>query len=171
MNETRVRDLAFVLRCSGAATLSFVMAEIGGLPHPVWAVMSGIIVGQEKLGDTRQATIGRFVGTLLGVIIAVVIGTTSQQFGVGAAGEIAIAVGLAAIIARRYPSMKVCMWTCPIVFLTTTAQTPLWEVGMYRGAEVLLGSAVGAALHAVAERIIWVRYSRSHSMEKHDPSI
>lgn len=161
MNETRVRDLAFVLRCSGAATLSFILAEAVRLPHPVWAAMSGIIVGQEKLGDTRQATIGRFVGTLLGVIIAVVVGTASQWLGAGQAYEIAIAVGLAAIIVRRYPSLKVCMWTCPIVFLTTTADTPLWEVGLYRGAEVLLGSAVGTLVHAVAEQIIWVRYGRS----------
>lgn len=160
MNETRVRDLAFVLRCSGAATLSYILAEAAGLPHPVWAAMSGIIVGQEKLGDTRQATIGRFAGTLLGVIIAVVIGTAAQGFGIGPVAEIAIAVALAAVIVRRYPSLKVCMWTCPIVFLTTTAETPLWEVGMYRGAEVLLASAVGAALHAIAEQIIWMRYGR-----------
>lgn len=161
MNETRVRDLAFALRGSGAATLSFILAAAAGLPHPVWAAMSGIIVGQEKLGDTGQATVGRFVGTLLGVIVAVLIGTVSQWFGAGATVEIAIAVGLAAIIVRRYPSFKVCMWTCPIVFLTSTAEMPLWEVGMYRGAEVLLGGAVGAALHALAERIIWMRYGRT----------
>lgn len=158
MKEPRFRDLAFVLRCSGAATLSFVLAQASGLPHPVWAAMSGIIVGQEKLGDTRKTNIGRFVGTLLGVIIAVIVGTALQYCAAGPVAEIAVAVGLAATIVRRCPSLKVCMWTCPIVFLTSTAQTPLWEVGMYRGAEVLLGSVVGPALHAFSERIIRVRY-------------
>lgn len=158
MKEPHFRDLAFVLRCSGAATLSFVLAQASGLPHPVWAAMSGIIVGQEKLGDTRKTNIGRFVGTLLGVIIAVIVGTALQYCAAGPVAEIAVAVGLAATIVRRYPSLKVCIWTCPIVFLTSTAQTPLWEVGMYRGAEVLLGSVVGPALHAFSERIIRVRY-------------
>lgn len=158
MKEPHFRDLAFVLRCSGAATLSFVLAQASGLPHPVWAAMSGIIVGQEKLGDTRKTNIGRFVGTLLGVIIAVIVGTALQYCAAGRVAEMAVAVGLAATIVRRYPSLKVCIWTCPIVFLTSTAQTPLWEVGMYRGAEVLLGSVVGPALHAFSERIIRVRY-------------
>lgn len=158
MKEPRFRDLAFVLRCSRAATLPFVLSQASGLPHPVWAAMSGIIVGQEKLGDTRKTTIGRFVGTLLGVIIAVIVGTALQYCAAGPVAEIAVAVGLAATIVRRCPSLKVCMWTCPIVFLTSTAQTPLWEVGMYRGAEVLLGSVVGAALHAFSDRIIQVRY-------------
>ncbi len=158
MKEPHFRDLAFVLRCSGTATLSFVLAQASGLPHPVWAAMSGIIVGQEKLGDTRKNTVGRFVGTLLGVIIAVIVGTALQYCAAGPVAEIAVAVGLAATIVGRYPSLKVCICTCPIVFLTSTAQTPLWEVGMCRGAEVLFGSVVGAALHAFSERIIRVRY-------------
>lgn len=143
-----------MLRCSAAATLSFLLAQAVGLPHPVWAAMTGVIVSQEKLGDTRQATVGRFVGTLLGVVIAVVIGTLAQRTGAGAAAEIAIAVALAAVAARHHPAIKVCMWTCPIVFLTATPGTPLWEVGLFRGAEVLLGGATGAALHVLAEHAI-----------------
>ncbi|MEJ2410680.1 MAG: FUSC family protein [Novosphingobium sp.] len=154
MTEAHARDLAFVLRCSCAATLSFLLAQAVGLPHPVWAAMSGVIVGQEKLGDTRQATIGRFIGTLLGVMLAVAIGTLSQWVRMDTAVEIAVAVALAAVAARRWPPIRVCMWTCPIVFLTATPGMPLWEVGLFRGAEVLLGGAVGATLHFFAEAAI-----------------
>lgn len=161
MTEARARDLAFVLRCSGAATLSFLLAGAVALPHPVWAAMSGIIISQEKLGDTRQATIVRFLGTLLGVAIAVAVGTLSGWIGANTAAEIAISVALAAVATRRYPALKVCMWTCPIVFLTVTPGTPLWEAGLFRGAEVLLGGLVGAALHFLAEIFIERAYDGS----------
>lgn len=154
MTQAQARDLAFVLRCSGAATLSYLLAGAVALPHPVWAAMSGVIVGQERLGDTRQATVGRFFGTLLGVAIAVCVGTLGGWLGANTATEMALAVALAAIAARRRPALRVCMWTCPIVFLTVTPGTPLWEVGLFRGAEVLLGGLVGAALHSLAEFVI-----------------
>jgi uncharacterized membrane protein YgaE (UPF0421/DUF939 family) len=154
LTEDRARELAFVFRCSGAATLSFLLAQAVGLPHPVWAAMTGVIVGQEKLGDTRQATLGRFVGTLLGVAIAVLIGLPAEWAGAGNAVKIALSVALAAVIARRHPLVKVCMWTCPIVFLTATPGLPLWHVGLNRGAEVMLGGVVGTLLHLLVEIMI-----------------
>ena len=95
VTEARARDLAFVLRCSGAATVSFLLAEAVALPHPVWAAMSAVIVSQEKLGDTRQVTVGRFFGTLLGVAIAVSVGTLAGRLGASIVAEMAIAVALA----------------------------------------------------------------------------
>ncbi len=154
MTEDQAREIAFVTRCSGAATLSFILAQAVGLPHPVWAAMTGVIVGQEKLDETRQATLGRFFGTLLGVAIAVVVGSIAEWSGAGTASKIAISVALAAIAARRHPLIRVCMWTCPIVFLTATPDLPLWRVGLYRGTEVMLGGAVGALLHLIAEPLI-----------------
>lgn len=154
MTEDQTRDVAFVIRCSGAATIAFLVAQAVGLPHPVWAAMTGVIVGQEKLGDTRRATLGRFVGTLLGVAIAVGIGSLAEWVGAGTATKIFVSVAIAAVMARRHPGIKVCMWTCPIVFLTATPALPLWQVGIYRGAEVLLGGIVGALLHQFSEIII-----------------
>lgn len=161
VTEARARDLAFVLRCSGAATVSFLLAEAVALPHPVWAAMSAVIVSQEKLGDTRQVTAGRFFGTLLGVAIAVSVGTLAGRLGASIVAEMAIAVALAAIVARRHPALRVCMWTCPIIFLTVTPGTPLWEAGLFRGAEVLLGGVVGAVLHFLAEIVIERAYDKS----------
>lgn len=154
MTEDQARELAFVVRCSGAATLSFILAQAVGLPHPVWAAMTGIIVGQEKLGDTRQATLGRLFGTVLGIGIAVTVGLLAQSIGAGTATKIAVSVAIAAVIARRHSLMRVCMWTCPIVFLTATPDLPFWRVGVYRGAEVMLGGVVGAVLHLAAEMVI-----------------
>jgi uncharacterized membrane protein YccC len=152
--EKLARDIAFVLRCSGAATLSYLAALAVGLPHPVWAAMSGVIVGQEQLGETRQATVGRLVGTLLGVAVAVLVGGLTAPLGTGVAIQIALAVALCAVAARRYPVIRVCMWTSPIVFLMADPATPLIVVGLYRGTEVLLGGTIGAMLHVIAEAVI-----------------
>ena len=67
------RHVAFILRCSSAAALAFLLAGAVGLPHPVWATMSGIIVSQEKLNDTNRVTLWWLTGTVVGVISAVIV--------------------------------------------------------------------------------------------------
>ncbi len=152
--EEIARHIAFVVRCSGAATLSYMLANAIGLPHPVWASMSGVIVSQEKLNDTRTATAGRLFGTVVGVVVAVLVGSVLQPLHADVAVQMAVAVAIAAIIARRYPLVRVCMWTCPLVFLETDPATPMLVVGFQRGAEVLLGGVVGAVLHWISEVVI-----------------
>jgi uncharacterized membrane protein YccC len=149
-----VRNIAFVLRCSAAATFSYMLARAVGLPHPVWAAMSGIIVSQENLTQTHNATVGRLFGTVIGVVIAVAVGHLLAPLHANVAIQMALAVALAAIVARRYPVVRVCMWTCPIVFLSSDRATPLSMVGFYRGMEVLVGGLVGAVLHWISEKII-----------------
>jgi uncharacterized membrane protein YccC len=152
MRKDTVRHVAFVLRCSAAATGALLLARAVGLPHPVWAAMSGIIVSQENLTQTHNATVGRLCGTVIGVVIAVTVGHLLAPLHAGVAVQMAVAVALAAVVARRYPLLRVCMWTCPIVFLTSDKETPLLMVGLYRGAEVLLGGLLGALLHWGSEK-------------------
>jgi uncharacterized membrane protein YccC len=155
------RYVAFVLRCSAAATFSYMLASAIGLPHPVWAAMSGIIVSQEKLTETRSAMAWRLIGTVIGIVVAVAVGSLTAPLGADVAIQIALAVGLCAIVARRYPAVRVCMWTGPIVFLTVDPGMPLYMVGLYRGTEVFLGGLVGAALHAVSEAVIRGLFGRT----------
>ena len=154
MQKELVRHIAFVLRCSAAATCSYLLADALRLPHPVWAAMSGVIVSQENLTQTHNATVGRLFGTVIGVVIAVTVGHFLMPLHAGVAVQMALAVALAAVVARRYPIVRVCMWTCPIVFLSADRGMPLRMVGFYRGAEVLVGGLLGAALHWISERII-----------------
>jgi uncharacterized membrane protein YccC len=153
MRKELVRHIAFVVRCSAAATCAYLLARAVGLPHPVWAAMSGIIVSQENLTQTHSATVGRLFGTVIGVVIAVTVGHLLTPLHAGVAVQMAVAVALAAVVARRYPIVRVCMWTCPIVFLSDQA-TSLLKVGLNRGAEVLLGGLIGAALHWISEKAI-----------------
>jgi len=156
MQKETVRSVAFVLRCSASATGAYLLASAVGLPHPVWAAMSGIIVSQDNLTQTKNATAGRLFGTVIGVAIAVTVGKLLTPLHAAVAVQMAVAVALAAVVARKYPLLRVCMWTCPIVFLTSDKATPLLMVGLYRGAEVLLGGLLGAVLHWVSEKLIAV---------------
>ncbi|GEO83004.1 FUSC family protein [Pararhodospirillum oryzae] len=146
------RHGAFVARCSAAALLSYELAGWVGLPHPVWAAISGIIVSQERLTETTSATIGRLSGTVVGIAVAVAVGSLLDLWGAGVAVQMTCAVAVSAALARRFPLVRVAMWTAPIVFLTDPEATPLVEAGLWRGAEVMVGGLVGAALHWGSEQ-------------------
>jgi uncharacterized membrane protein YccC len=64
MNYGRIR---FVVRCALVASLAYVVAEHIGLPQPVWAPISALVVTQESVTATLSSIHGRFFGTLLGV--------------------------------------------------------------------------------------------------------
>jgi uncharacterized membrane protein YccC len=145
------RSVAFVLRCSGAAVLSSLLAHGVGLPHAVWAAISGIVVCQEKLAETQSATVGRVFGTLVGIAIAVVVGSVLRPFSAAVETQMGLAVAVSAVVAKRYALLRVCMWTCPIVFLSADPWTPLYIIGFHRGAEVLVGALVGIALHGISD--------------------
>jgi uncharacterized membrane protein YgaE (UPF0421/DUF939 family) len=154
MREDFARHVAFVLRCSGAATFAYLLAGAVGLPHPVWAAMSGVIVSQQSFAETRSAMGGRLLGTVIGIGVAIAVGLSMAPLGASIAVQMAVAVALCAIVARRHVALRVCMWTCPIVFLTASPATPIEIAGLYRGAEVILGAAVGGALHLAAEALL-----------------
>jgi len=149
--ETLSRHAAFVLRCSGAASLSYLLGAAVGLQHPVWASISSIIVSQEKLNETNSATLWRLAGTIIGVAVTVAVGSLLIPFGTNTAVQLSCAVALCAAIVRLFPALKVSMWTAPIVLLSGAPSIPLLDTGLYRGAEVLVGGLVGAALHWLAE--------------------
>lgn len=146
-----VRHLLFVSRCAAAAALSYLLTQWVGLPHPVWAVMSGLIVSQERLNDTRRATLTRFGGTLAGVAVAVLTGLVLLPLHLDLTAQMAIAVAICAALSRVLPCLRVSLWTVPAVFLTATPPLSIWDAGLDRGVEVILGGLVGAALHQLAE--------------------
>jgi len=69
----------------------------------------------------------------------------ASHLAINMAGQIALSVGLCAILARAWPSTRVCMWTGSIVLLTAEPALPITHAALYRGSEALLGAFVGAA--------------------------
>ncbi|MFT2093879.1 FUSC family protein [Acidiphilium multivorum] len=148
------RDIAFVFRCSATATIAYALASSLGLAHPVWASISGIIVSQERLDQTKSAVLWRFAGTIVGIVVAILAGGLIASTGLGVAIQTGVSVAVCAGLVRRWPDLKVAMWTAPIVFFDRDTGGSLLMVGYWRGSEVILGGLVGTALHLLAEKAI-----------------
>jgi uncharacterized membrane protein YgaE (UPF0421/DUF939 family) len=156
-----VELVCFVLRCAGAATLAYLLASAVGLPHPLWACASALIVTQDNLAATLETIVGRVLGTLIGVTVAVAIGAFASRLGLGVAAQLAIAVSICALFAWRRPEIRSCLWTSPIVLITAGPTESIVTAGFHRGSEVILGVLVAGLLHIGADRgVSWANRVR-----------
>lgn len=107
--------------------------------------MSALIVSHEKISSTRAQVTGRIAGTVIGAIIALLVYRLGMSL--PATIQLAIAVGICALIASGRPTLRVCLWTCPLVLLTASPSESPEVAALSRTAEVLLGALIGGALH------------------------
>jgi len=146
-----LRAIAFVIRCSGAATVALELASLLGLPEALWAAMSAIVVSQEHLHETRSSLAGRILGTLLGVGVTVAVSKFASWTATSILVQMTITVAICALVVIKLPKLRVAMWTCPIILLTAEPSVPIIMVALYRASEVILGAFVGGVFHWAAE--------------------
>ncbi|MBB5192314.1 putative membrane protein YccC [Silvimonas terrae] len=157
----------FVVRCAASATLAWYAAVLLQSPHPVWASMSALIVSQETVHATRSSVSGRVAGTLIGALVALAVNVAGDHWQLAVPLQLAAAVGICAIIAMGRPAIRVCLWTCPLVLLTTTSTESPFLTAVYRTAEVLIGVIIGGLLHlAEASLMTWLRLGRYRLAEE-----
>ncbi len=157
----------FVVRCAASATLAWYAAVLLQSPHPVWASMSALIVSQETVHATRASVLGRVAGTLIGALVALVVNVAGDHWQLAVPLQLAVAVGICAIIAMGRPAIRVCLWTCPLVLLTTTSTESPLLTAVYRTAEVLIGVIIGGLLHlAEASLMTWLHLGRYRLAEE-----
>jgi uncharacterized membrane protein YccC len=170
MGKKSIRAIAFILRCSGAATVGYELASALGLHQALWAAMSAVIVSQEHLHETRSTLVGRIFGTLLGIGVTVGVSEAASRIAASTAVQMAVAVGICALIVREFPKLRVAMWTCPIILLTAQTSAPIVLVALRRGSEVLLGAMVGWIFHWGAEVVVDALANRALSLRQHHAS-
>ena len=151
MNYRRIR---FVVRCALVASLAFVVAEHIGLPQPVWAPISALVVTQESVTATLSSILGRFFGTLLGVSVALLVHRAGTGANISLVSQIALSVAICAACTGGYPKVSVCLWTCPLVLVTATPIGGAEMTALVRGSEVVLGAAIGGFVHICEERAL-----------------
>jgi uncharacterized membrane protein YgaE (UPF0421/DUF939 family) len=145
--------LAFVIRCTGAGILAYLLAGAVGLPYPLWACIFALISSTVALAATFKAIGGRVVGTVIGVIVAVAVGLVAARYSLGTVWQIAIAVPICAVFAWRWPAIQLCLWTAPLVLVNATPSQSIAIVGFDRGCEVVIGLLVGGLLHLGSESL------------------
>lgn len=157
----------FVIRCAAAASLAYELARLVGLQHPVWAPVSALIVSQESVAATLDSIQGRFAGTFIGLVIALLVNAVGRWLGIPLVLQIGAAVAICASATAGRPAIRVCLWTCPLILVTAVSGPAPALVAAFRATEVLLGAVVGGVTHVLEERIGSAARARSSAGHKH----
>jgi uncharacterized membrane protein YccC len=144
----------FALRCAGSAALAYFAAKALGLPKPVWAPVSALIVSQETFQATRGSVQGRITGTLHGAVLALGTYLAGGWLDIPVIGQLAIMVGLAGFVAKEKPPLRACLWTGPIILLTAGPSVTIEAAVLYRTSEVILGALSGVLLHWIENTVV-----------------
>jgi uncharacterized membrane protein YccC len=142
----------FVLRCSAAASLAYGLATLVGFQHPVWAPIEALVVSQENISDTVDSIYGRLIGTLVGVVVALLASIFGRMGGLPLMPQIALSVTVCAVATFGRPTIRVCLWTCPLILVTAPSLGPTELAGLVRVSQVLLGAMVGGMAHVLDQR-------------------
>lgn len=137
--------LTLAIRVTVAAILALVSAQLLGLPLPLWAVLTAVIVTQMSVGRSLKATGDYLAGTVGGAIyggaVAVLI---PHQGELSLLLVLIVAVAPLALLAAGRPNMNVVPITAIIILLLPglTHASPL-DSAVNRVLEVALGAVVG----------------------------
>jgi uncharacterized membrane protein YgaE (UPF0421/DUF939 family) len=136
-----VPALQLSLRAAVAAILAFGVAQLLHLPHPVYALISAIIVTDLQAVETRRLAVPRLIGTLIGSLFGAAMNSVLPPslwvLGVG----IMISMFVTQLIALPATG-KVAGFVCAIILLDH-GDAP-WTYALYRMIETALG--IGAAM-------------------------
>lgn len=137
--------LTLAVRITVAAILALVAAQFLGLPLPLWAVLTAMIVTQMSVGRSLKATgdylAGTVGGAIYGGLVAVLIPHDSE---LSLLIVLVIAVAPLALLAAGRPNMNVVPITAIIILLLPglTHANPIASA-VNRVLEVALGAVVG----------------------------
>lgn len=159
-----VRDhrvqLAFSLRVTVAAVLSFLLSRALHVPLPLWTVLTAVILTQATFGSSLKATIDYLVSTFCGSVYAGLISVLIPHEGqMAQAGLLALAVAPLALLAGLRPSFSTATFTGVLVLLVPEiAHVGPITSAVYRVIEVAVG-----ALTALVVSLV-VLPARAHSL-------
>jgi hypothetical protein len=142
-----IKHSRFIFRCAVAGSLAYFVADHIGLHHAVWAPISALAISQENIAATLSSAQGRFVGTLLGAIVALFVHWLGGLVNAPLMLQIAAAVAICATYAAGRPPLRVCLWTCPLVLVTAPSGGGADIIVVLRSSEVILGAIVGGFVH------------------------
>jgi uncharacterized membrane protein YccC len=126
-----------------------------GLPRPFWAMMTAYIVSAPFAGPTRSKAIYRFAGTFIGAIGAVLLvpNLVNSPELLSLAVALWVAVCLYISLLDRTPRSYVVMlagYTCALIaFPSVDRPETLFDVGLARVEEILLGMGCATLVHSL----------------------
>jgi uncharacterized membrane protein YgaE (UPF0421/DUF939 family) len=133
--------LQLSLRAAVAAIVAFGVAQLLQLPHPVYAMISAIIVTDIQAAETRKLALPRLIGTLIGSVFGAAMNSMlpPSLWTIGAGIMIAMFVTQQISLPA---TAKLAGYVCAIILLDR-GNTP-WSHAFFRMIETTLG--IGGAI-------------------------
>ena len=139
-------QLAFCLRVTVSAVLALFVAQVLGLPMPLWSVLTAVIVNQLSSGRSLKTSsnylLGTIGGSIYGGVVALLIPHASEWALLGA---LVIAVAPLALYSAAHANMNVVPVSAIIVLLMpalSSHRDPL-HAAIDRILEVSVGAVIG----------------------------
>lgn len=146
-HETLIGMFANSARTAVAATVSFLIARLFGLPEAYWAPVLTLVIMQSTLGAALKISGERFAGTILGAIAGAVLARALPQawwaFGLGI-----FILGVVCSVLRFQNSYRFAGITLAIIVLVPRTSLPS-VIALHRFIEVTIGILVGLLMTAI----------------------
>jgi uncharacterized membrane protein YccC len=150
-----LQEALFSVKSFAASMLAVYISMRIGLPRPFWAMMTAYIVSAPFAGPTRSKGIYRIIGTFLGAAAAVLLVPNLVDSPELLSLGIALWVGgcLYISLLDRTPRSYVVMlagYTCALIaFPTVERPETMFDVGLARMEEILLGMGCATLIHTL----------------------
>jgi len=142
----RRAELRHAFRVAVAASLSFALAKLLGLPQGYWSVITAVVVVQTSIGATLGASRDRLIGTGVGALVGALAAGLGQASGSswGELGALAVSVAVLGYAASVRPSLKIAPVTAVIMIVGgTSAQHGFALTAILRVSGIALGGVLG----------------------------
>ena len=131
------------LRTAAAGGLTMVVAQALSLPQGYWAVISAVIIIQNRIGASLQAAASRVAGTLAGGVVGFAIAMVTPSTPTGTLVGLVVAVGVLGMMAARNPSLRVAPVTAAILLVSAPSHVDVMISAAHRMIEILIGCGIG----------------------------
>lgn len=145
-----LRGLQLALRASVAAGIAIALAQLLGLPHPLYAFLAAVIVTDLAPSQSRKLALHRIVATVVGAICGALL-TLLLPAGPLAVGFSILVAMLACQLVQIPDAAKVAGFICGILVLEHSAEP--WLNAFARFVETTLGVVVALLVSYVPKLI------------------
>ena len=142
--------LQLSVRSATAATIAYAVAEGLGLPGPIYALISGVMVTDLDPAKSRSLAVPRILGTAIGSALG---GALAPAMALGV-WLVAVAIAAAMLVAhvlRKPEAAKLAGYVCALVMLTHGSDA--WAYAWWRCVETLIGIGAAVAVSVVPKLV------------------
>ena len=146
-----------------AAGLAVATAQLFRLEFPLYALIAAILVTDLSPERTRQLSVPRLAGTVIGATLGAALSSLGATHGIGAILIVAgvFVAAFTSHVLRMKDAAKVAGYVCGVVLLTQSLRP--WSYALYRVLETGLGIAAAVSVSFVPKLLKVDELKRSDS--------